>query len=157
MLGKLWVSSDDGGDKSDRIRRMLELSWDESKMGIVPKNPENAAKAAAESIMNSIDNGKRLCLVDLKMPEYEVTSGEDFYDETLAVEFCIQLAKNIGKLSTSSTPIMLKNGKAQRIVQRVIDAREQAAKEEEEKVSGNCMSRNLYMRNMIYVDMYGLV
>merc|ERR1719215_1402506 len=130
-INKLRMSSDDdGGAKSDRIRRMLEQSWDESKMGIVPKTPENAAKAAAESIISSIESGKKLCLVDLKMPEYEVTSGEDFYDETLAVEFCIQLAKNIGK---SDTPILLKNGKAQRVVQRVIDSREEAAKKEEEK------------------------
>ena len=104
----------------------LEKSWDENLMGIVPKSPEMAAKAAAQSIEKAMESSCKIQLVDIGMSQYDISAGEEMYDETLAVKFCVELAKNLGK----NIPILLKNGRSQRLMERVLKSRLESVSED---------------------------
>ena len=73
------------------MRRLLEASWNAEAMKAVSSTPEAAAEAAAVSVQGAMNKGQSLFYVDLLLPSYDITQGENMYDEILAVEFCIAL------------------------------------------------------------------
>ena len=63
------------------------------------------------------------------------------YDEVIAVEFCIALAKSLYESkSVKKSAILLKNGKSLRSVNRILDIKEQRQLEEDEKIIDNISS-----------------
>jgi len=128
-------SSDPSSENVDMMRQLLEASWNVDSMGIVPSTPESAAEAAATAIENARDNNNmNMLLIDLLLPTYDITEGENLYDEVLAAEFCISLANAIKQESDiGKTAVLVKNGKSLRTVDRVLNMKEQRMLEEEEE------------------------
>ena len=107
------------------FRKMLESSWNTNTMGEVPSTPELAAQAAATAVQNALDRNV-LSMVDILLPQYDATQSDKLYDQVLAVEFCIALAK---ELNTKSSIIVVRDDKTIEIVSRILDRREASAAE----------------------------
>ena len=71
-------------------------------------------------------------LIDLLLPGYDITQGENLYDEILAVEFCTSLAKHLCDDSNVSpfSAILVRDGKGERLARRVLEANEQKRADE---------------------------
>jgi len=60
-------------------------------------------------------------MVNILLPSYDITQGEQYYDEILAAQFCISLSQCLQDLlALSSCTILLRNGKAERFARRVL-------------------------------------
>ena len=71
------------------------------------------------------ENDLNILMIDILLPTYDVTEGENLYDEVLAAEFCIALAKSMNEQEDASkTAILVKDGKGVRTVQRILDIKE---------------------------------
>eukprot|EP00536_Pseudo-nitzschia_multiseries_P001122 jgi/Psemu1/180391/e_gw1.14.284.1 len=136
-------------EDGDSMRRMLEESWNTSKMGRVPADPESAAKEAYSSILQAAgakategeefveeDNTAGVFFVDLLLPAYDMSlkqDGVNLYDEVLAVEYCIALADCF----KGKTEIVVRDDSIVRTVAKILKAREERelekAREEEEQ------------------------
>ena len=136
------------GDDNGSLRRALEESWNTSKMGRVPIDPEAAAKEAYSSIlqaaggikaadgetMDETDGMTGTFFVDLLLPSYDITQvveGTSLYDEVTAVEYCIALADCF----KGKTEILVRDNKTVQTVTKVLKAREEREKQEKEAVS----------------------
>jgi len=135
------------------MRRALEESWNAATMGPVPTTPKSAASTAADSIVSALRDRReknmmytrRIFLLDLALPSFDVTSGPNVYDDVAAVEFCTELAKCLktsgtlfwgddnngnglmdteGNERNSRIAILVKDEVIVRNVGRVLDARE---------------------------------
>lgn len=109
---------DDADDSMDRFRKSLEDSWDIKSMGVVPTSAESAAEASAISLESAVD--KTIFFINILVPQYDISSGAKYYDEVLAVEFCIALAKRLSEPSM----ICVRDSAVLSPVQRVLNARE---------------------------------
>lgn len=112
----------------DAMRRILEQSWDSSKMGDVPTSASSAASAAAKSLnvaMSDSSSEKNTFMVDINLPSLDVTMGPNIYDDVAAVEFCIELAKNLKQISQSGKgiAIIVNDGNTVQRVQRILNVR----------------------------------
>lgn len=115
-------SEDEGNFELEETRKYLESSWNKKTMGNVPSTPESAAVAASASVESAVKDGKNKLMIDILLPAYDITQGNRLYDEILAAQFCIQLADNLSnsRVAPFST-ILVKDGKSERFVRRVID------------------------------------
>ena len=60
-------------------------------------------------------------MVNILLPSYDITQGEQYYDEILAAQFCISLSQCLQDLlAFSSCTILLRNGNAERFARRVL-------------------------------------
>ena len=131
-----------GDDKSLRVA--LEESWNTSKMGRVPIDPEAAAKEAYSSILQAAgadgdaieekDFMTGIFFVDLLLPSYDISQvveGTSLYDEVTAVEYCIALADCF----KGKTEILVRDSNTVRTVTKVLKAREERERQEMEAVS----------------------
>lgn len=127
----LHSSQDDRDNDSslDDMRRLLEASWNVDTMGSVPTNPEDAADVAATCIQSAADSGDSIFMVDLLLPTYDITQGTNMYDELLAVEFCIALAKSMEEKSC----ILVRDGLRLQSINRVLEARERSRLDDKEE------------------------
>ena len=115
---------DDGGESSlDAMRRLLEGSWNEEIMGVIPDSPEAAANEAGGCMVSARDRGQSLMMVNLLLPSYDITQGPSFYDEVEAVSFCVALSRFL----ESKACIVVRDNKTKNTVTRVLEAREAAA------------------------------
>ena len=136
-------STANGSD--DSLRRMLEASWNTSKMGRVPANPIAAAKEAYSSIIQAAggtqsadddtieehENMAGIFFVDLLLPSYDISQvveGVNLYDEVSAVEYCIALA-NCFK---GKTEILVRDKNVVETVDKVLKVREERKNEQEQ-------------------------
>lgn len=108
----------DVDDPMDRFRKSLENSWNVKSMGIIPSDAESAANATAVALESVVD--KNIFFVNILVPQYDISSGGKYYDEILAVEFCIALSKRLSETSM----ICVRDSTVLNPVQRVLDARE---------------------------------
>jgi hypothetical protein len=114
-------SSGDNNENVDDTRRLLESSWNSETMGKVPTSAESAAEAATSSLLKAMERGSTsIFMVNVVLPQYDISQGDILYDEVLAVEFCIELANRMkGKSS-----IVVRDDKTVETVSRTLDARE---------------------------------
>lgn len=114
-------SSGNNNENVDDMRRLLESSWNSETMGEVPTSAESAAEAAASSLLIAMERGSTsIFLVNVLLPQYDISQGDLLYDEVLAVQFCIELANRIkGKSS-----IVVRDNKTVETVSRILNARE---------------------------------
>jgi hypothetical protein len=106
----------------DDMRKLLEASWNVEIMGDVPSSAEGAAESAALCVHNALDQqASKILLIDILLPQYDVSQGENLYDEVLSVEFCIALSKKVKGKSC----IVVDNDKTIRSVSRILDRREE--------------------------------
>lgn len=139
QFGLFSAASEDDGS----IRRMLETSWNTSKMGRVPADPEAAAKEAYSSILHAAggtkaadgddieenDNMAGIFFVDLLLPSYDISlvyAGVKLYDEVTAVEYCIALADCF----KGKTEILVRDDNIVQTVTKVLKAREEREQEQ---------------------------
>lgn len=113
-------------DSLDQMRRMLEAAWDAPTMGVVPSSPNAAAEAAASSLLSALDQQEEqvsggIYFIHLLLPQYDVSSGPQIYDEVVATEFCIALAE---QMAERQIQIVLRDDRVLSNVQRVLQARE---------------------------------
>ena len=134
-------------DDNGSLRRALEESWNTSKMGRVPIDPEAAAKEAHSSILQAAGGTKAadgsieetdgmngIFFVDLLLPSYDITQvveGTSLYDEVTAVEYCIALADCF----KGKTQILVRDNRTVQTVTKVLKAREERERQEKENVS----------------------
>lgn len=132
--------NDSNMDNTDGLRRLLEASWNAESMGRVPTTPAQAAQACAGSLRQAVEKknaGKNrsggVYLVDLRLPQYDISAGPNLYDEVLAVEFCTSLAAQLASSSSdrgdrgrggSDCEILVRDAKVLHTVTRVLNARE---------------------------------
>jgi hypothetical protein len=120
----LWLYSDEEMESIDAMRKLLESSWNSVTMGQVPTNAEAAAEAAATSLTSAMDaasSGKsRIHCIDILLPQYDIQQGSKIYDEVLATEFCIHLAKRL----QGRTEILVRDDPTLATISRVLKARE---------------------------------
>ena len=116
-------SADDG---LDSLRQMLETSWNAEVMGEIPSDPIVAANEAYDTIVSASNRGVGVFFVDLQLPAYDITKGENLYDEVLAVEYCIALAECLNGKSS----ILVRDETILKTISKILDARERAMMEE---------------------------
>lgn len=122
------LSSSSGNDDLEAMRRLLQSSWSADTMGSVPSDATAAANEAYASILSASENGQNMFFVNLLLPSYDITKGQNLYDEVLAVEYCIALAKCLN----GKTSIIVRDDKTLQVVGRVLDARERDAVDDDE-------------------------
>jgi hypothetical protein len=125
-------------DAKDSVRRMLESSWNTSKMGRVPVDPEAAAEEAYTAILHAAGGTKTAdgddieetdsmtgtFFIDLLLPAYDISQvveGVALYDEVIAVEYCIALADCF----KGKTEILVRDDKIVQTVTKVQNARKE--------------------------------
>lgn len=112
------------GDPLEAVRRMLESSWNTEQMGQVPANPQAGASEVSEAIMNAVDSRNvGVFYVDIILPSYDISQGEDVYDEVTAVEFCVALSECL----EGKTQILVRDRKTLDVVEKIFKARERYA------------------------------
>jgi Domain of unknown function (DUF1995) len=129
------AADDDEDSPLNAMRSILEASWNAESMGRIPSDPIAAANEAYSAIMKALDDHRRdgdgsgggVFFVDLLLPAYDLRQGENLYDEVLAVEYCTSLAKCL----KGKTEILVRDEKTRSTVQRVLDARERSAVDQE--------------------------
>jgi hypothetical protein len=111
-------------DPLDAVRNMLESSWNTEQMGQVPADPQVGAMEVYEAIMNAVDSRNvGIFYVDIILPSYDISLGEEVYDEVTAVEFCIALSQCL----EGKTQILVRDLKTLTVVEKVFIARERYA------------------------------
>lgn len=113
-------AKDDGDDEVNFMRSILETSWDSGAMGRVPSDPTEAANEAYAAVLGCIEDGVDVFFVDLELPSYDITRGENIYDEVLATEYCIELSRCL----KGKTCILVRDGSTLDAITRILDARE---------------------------------
>jgi hypothetical protein len=127
---RIALASSSGNENVDDVRRLLESSWNAETMGQVPTSAELAAKAAGSSLLIAMEReSTSIFLVNMLLPQYDISQGDLLYDEVLAVQFCIELANRMeGKSS-----IVVRDDRTVETVSRIIDARERDQRQPSEK------------------------
>ena len=85
------LNKDDTTDtRLDALRSILESSWNQPSMGIVPTTPTNAAIAATECIANAIQSSSssNIMMIDLRLPSYDIVEGRRAYDSMAVYLWC---------------------------------------------------------------------
>ena len=107
----------------DYLRKQLEASWNAESMGRVPTTPGQAAEECGSALTQAVhasSSGRTVFLVDIRLPQYDITAGTNFYDEILAVEFCTALSAQL----QGRTQILVRDEKVLKTIIRVLNARE---------------------------------
>ena len=141
-------------DAEDSVRRMLESSWNTSKMGKVPADPESAAEEAYKAILQAAGGTKTAdgdieetgsmtgtFFIDLLLPAYDISQvveGVALYDEVTAVEYCIALADCF----KGKTEILVKDDNIVQTVTKVLNARKKMEEEQSVVSDGDVMFGN---------------
>jgi hypothetical protein len=125
----------------DEMRRSLEQAWNQNTMGRIPTTSEMAVLECVEAIqaaqqqpqpqeeaqlrVASSTTTPKIYLIDLLLPQYDITAGSQVYDELLIVEFAIQLVQRLlAQCNTTSSLILVKDDILLKTVTRVLNARE---------------------------------
>lgn len=117
------AAKDNDDNDIDDLRRLLETAWNAETMGRVPTSANGAAEASAAALATALERKESsLFFVDILLPQYDISAGTNLYDEVLAVEFCIALAKLLPCLG--QTEILVRDSKVLNTVNRILDARE---------------------------------
>jgi hypothetical protein len=109
------LNNDDTTDtRLDALRSILELSWNQPSMGIVPTTPTNAAIAATECISNAIQSSSssNIMMIDLRLPSYDIIEGQRAYDSMAVYNFGVELASRMQQIGLVRKSLLLvRNGR----------------------------------------------
>ena len=118
-------------ERLDALRSILESSWDQPTMGIVPTTPTNAAIAATECISNAITSSasSNVMMIDLRLPSYDIVEGHRAYDSMAVYNFGVELAHRMQQIGlVRKSLVLVRNGRECEEIQRVINRRKQRKK-----------------------------
>lgn len=133
--GRGSASDNDESDRMDELRRMLEASWNFETMGEVPRDSSTAAEAAVTALRQAMRDDSNSAatvgtyLIDLQFPPYDISQGENMYDEVAAAEFCIELARRLSmsngeENADSKCLILVRDDQQVETITRVLNARQ---------------------------------
>ena len=107
------------------MRAMLESSWDEKIMGIIPSGPEQAAAAAADAVASAMAENHNVVLIDLRLPSYDISEGPKFYDIMAASDFCSFLSDRLRDRNLIRKSLVLCRNEKERLeIERVRSQRD---------------------------------
>ncbi|KAL7458442.1 hypothetical protein ACHAWC_010032 [Mediolabrus comicus] len=107
------------------MRAMLESSWDENTMGIIPSGPEQAAAAAADAVASAMAENHNVVLIDLRLPSYDISEGPKFYDIMAASDFCSFLSDRLRDRNLIRKSLVLCRNEKERLeIERVRSQRD---------------------------------
>jgi len=110
------------------MRTMLESSWNDKTMGVVPTSAEKAAEAAAESVANAMAKNHNVVMIDLRLPSYDVTEGPKLYDIMAASDFCSYLSDKLREKNLiRKSLVLVRNEKERAEIERVRLQRDEGA------------------------------
>ena len=121
-------NDDTTNTRLDALRSILESSWNQPSMGIVPTTPTNAAIAATECIANAIQSSSssNIMMIDLRLPSYDIVEGHRAYDSMAVYNFGVELAHRMQQIGLVRKSLLLvRNGRECDEIQRVINRRKQ--------------------------------
>eukprot|EP00985_Skeletonema_marinoi_P015822 scaffold8276_cov83-Skeletonema_marinoi.AAC.2 len=102
------------------MRTMLESSWNDKTMGVVPTSAEKAAEAAADSVANAMAENHNVVMIDLRLPSYDVTEGPKLYDIMAASDFCAYLSDKLREKNLiRKSLVLVRNEKERAEIERV--------------------------------------
>mmetsp|Transcript_10940 Transcript_10940/g.16944 ORF Transcript_10940/g.16944 Transcript_10940/m.16944 type:complete len:437 (-) Transcript_10940:1248-2558(-) len=102
------------------MRTMLESSWNDKTMGVVPTSAEKAAEAAADSVANAMAENHNVVMIDLRLPSYDVTEGPKLYDIMAASDFCASLSDKLREKNLiRKSLVLVRNEKERAEIERV--------------------------------------
>jgi len=92
----------------------------------------------AASVESAVKDGKNKLMIDILLPAYDITQGDRLYDEFLAAQFCIQLVENLyNSLVAPFSTILVKDGKSERFVRRVIEKNDTTKGNDKSEITEN--------------------
>jgi hypothetical protein len=108
------------------MRTMLESSWNDKTMGVVPSSAEKAAEAAADSVANAMAKNHNVVMIDLRLPSYDITEGPKLYDIMAASDFCSYLSDRLcEKNLIRKSLVLVRNEKERGEIERVRSKRDE--------------------------------
>jgi hypothetical protein len=113
------------------LRSILESSWNQPTMGIVPTTPTNAAIAATECISNAMTSSSstNIMMIDLRLPSYDIIEGQRAYDTMAVYNFGVELAHRMEQIGLVRKSLLLvRNGRECEEIKRVLNRRRQRKK-----------------------------
>jgi len=117
------------------MRTMLESSWNDKTMGVVPTSAEKAAEAAADSVANAMAENHNVVMIDLRLPSYDVTEGPKLYDVMAASDFCAYLSDKLREKNLiRKSLVLVRNEKERAEIERVRLQRDEVATTIDEEV-----------------------
>jgi hypothetical protein len=123
------LNKDDTTDtRLDALRSILESSWNQPSMGIVPTTPTNAAIAATECISNAMtsSSSSNIMMIDLRLPSYDIIEGHRAYDSMAVYNFGIEFTNRMQQIGLVRKSLLLvRNGRECDEIQRVINRKQQ--------------------------------
>jgi hypothetical protein len=132
-----WGFDDDNNNlnkdtRLDTLRSLLESSWNQPTMGIVPTTPTNAAIAATECISNAMtssSSSSNIMMIDLRLPSYDIAEGQRAYDIMAVYNFGVELAHRMAQIGLVRKSLLLvRNGRECEEIQRVLSRRRRQRK-----------------------------
>ena len=125
-----WGFDDDTNNRNkdarlDTLRSILESSWNQPTMGIVPTTPTNAAIAATECISNAMTSSStNIMMIDLRLPSYDIAEGQRAYDTMAVYNFGVELANRMKQIGLVRKSLLLvRNGRECEEIKRVLNRR----------------------------------
>jgi len=108
------------------MRTMLESSWNDNTMGVVPTSPQKAATAAADSVAAAMAKNHNVVMIDLRLPSYDITEGSKLYDIMAASDFCAYLSDQLRERNLIRKSLVLVRDERERVeIERVRLQREE--------------------------------
>ena len=129
--GDNWGLDDDTNSEPedprlDAMRTMLESSWNDKTMGVVPTSAEKAAQAAADSVANAMAENHNVVMIDLRLPSYDITEGPKLYDIMAASDFCSYLSDELRERNLiRKSLVLVRNEKERAEIERVRSQRDE--------------------------------
>ena len=110
------------------MRSMLESSWNDEIMGVVPSSAEKAAEAAADSVANAMAENHNVVMIDLRLPSYDITEGPKLYDIVAASDFCEFLSDQLRERNLIRKSLVLVRNEEERAeIERVRSQRDEGS------------------------------
>ena len=135
---RLYSSINHEGDRSnlDRMRFLLEQSWNANTMGAVPTHPESAAEAAGMAVSQAMQrkgNNNKVFLVDICLPSMDITLGPNVYDGISAIEFCNSMANTLSRLNDVHSTILVRNELSLNSIQTSLSVKQKELEQQQQK------------------------
>jgi hypothetical protein len=138
----------DDSTRLDTLRSILESSWNQPSMGIVPTTPNNAAIAATDCIsnamMHSFKNHNAVMMIDLRLPSYDIIEGRRGYDTMAVYNFGVELANRMQNRGLVRKSLLLvRNGAVCEEIERVINSQRKKINDDDHHENDDSEEDNL--------------
>lgn len=131
-------------DRMQQLRTLLEASWNQSLMGIIPTTPLAAAHEISQGILSSSSRHGGVSIIDLQLPSLDLRQGTRWYDAVLAADVAHLLVERLFQQqqqrdddesdgTTSNALLLVRDEATVRTIERVWDTRTVSSTEDEQE------------------------